>query len=152
MRVHEILFNADAPVSDPCLSRRTLHIPISQQITIRILGRAHRGCHHSSAQAGNGNSRLPIYPRVRGSTLSVQGDKLVTSPAPNITAALHQTNISKRTCHRELRHMWLSSGLLTWQDSIHLIGAAPAPWPAAMHCTRDCSATPLSQTPPPLWL
>lgn len=31
---------------------------------------------------------LPIYPKVNGRTLSVQGDKLVTSPAPNITAKL----------------------------------------------------------------
>jgi hypothetical protein len=31
---------------------------------------------------------LPIYPRVNGRTLSVQGDKLVTSPAPKITAKL----------------------------------------------------------------
>ena len=30
----------------------------------------------------------PIYPRVNGRTLSVQGDKLVTSPAPKITAKL----------------------------------------------------------------
>jgi hypothetical protein len=31
---------------------------------------------------------LPIYPRVNGRTLSVQGDKLVTSPAPKMTAKL----------------------------------------------------------------
>lgn len=31
---------------------------------------------------------LPIYPRVRGNTLSVQGERLVTRPAPKITAKL----------------------------------------------------------------
>lgn len=39
---------------------------------------------------------LPIYPRVNGRTLSVQGDKLVTSPAPKITAKLHNRKVRKR--------------------------------------------------------
>jgi hypothetical protein len=39
----------------------------------------------------------PIYPRVNGRTLSVQGDKLVTSPAPKITAKLmHREKIGKK--------------------------------------------------------
>jgi hypothetical protein len=36
----------------------------------------------------NINTCSPIYPRVNGRTLSVQGDRLVTSPAPKMTAKL----------------------------------------------------------------
>jgi hypothetical protein len=46
----------------------------------------------------------PIYPRVNGRTLSVQGDKLVTSPAPKITAKLmNRENIRKKDIRAKRR-------------------------------------------------
>jgi hypothetical protein len=95
---------------------------------------------------------LPIYPRVNGRTLSVQGDKLVTSPAPKMTAKLQGRGQGQsengRTWNVELfiQQKWKERER---KMNLEKLRADNWSWTASLACCPAEYSKPPSQSPIP---